>query len=897
MQISQPSLLRSLEGVANATKSSESETISIRAWITSNNDPDCSSFEDWKLSLDTASKQYIKGDRQFHIASLTLLVSFLRESSRHDQVVSPSDLSQCWDMVRNAAMFDDGASRGLFTASRSAQGFLAIPLCSLVKDGNLDELIRVHVWMPDGMRGNPDFAVHSHQPFAQSWILAGEGLDHSYEVEPVTNTNDATHAKFALAWSGSDAQSKSHDKTYTAHQTYSIVENTGELRKATEISSELHETNTTYSIPAAAFHRSEVSPDSLHATFFFFDAHRGFVKDAGVLGPPKGDSFKQYRDPAGITALELIQAVDAVRSWEALMEEGRKHAQKTDWEDALRAFNKAISLCSPEKAFPNANLYEHLVLGEIGCTNRRFGRYDAARAYLEKAISGLRPCIQRVEFSGELGVTYRHAGLLEDAAAAFTQQYETAEELGSEREICRAIGNMGMVNFQLSQQKNDSELLDLAISQLRERVDRAESLLKSIGKEPSSASSRRWSNVAATWKTIGLCRLSICHYARGDVQEAIETSKEALQMTSTSNDATVKAMTRFFHGRALLMAERRKEAQSLFNVPETCSPAIAFAKEPSEEHRGYLQELVDHGANFDIVDEQGYTAIDYAVFNGDELAESIILEGLRKNAEDGIKERRAEARLRKGYRELFQERLRPVLVGGGPDVLSELRKAYALALETDAAKRSRFDVLKFMWFSDFCNFGKLPRSSDGSVREFNSASSNAQEPEITAEKMIFISYRWINKDTESNSPDDAKHTQYRRMLSAIEEYLELNPTVNRKTLGIWMDFACVNQDDPDAGVAALPMIIAQCDAMISLYDDEYYDRAWCAVEVMMAETLRSAYGIHQWYEHVGGSGENTLGKGLRVAKDRGLGMKSKRLTFETDRPKVLFLERQSKLLR
>lgn len=92
------------------------------------------------------------------------------------------------------------------------------------------------------------------------------------------------------------------------------------------------------------------------------------------------------------------------------------------------------------------------------------------------------------------------------------------------------------------------------------------------------------------------------------------------------------------------------------------------------------------------------------------------------------------------------------------------------------------------------------------------------------------------------------------------------------------------------------MFIAQCNAVISLVDDTYYDRAWCAVEVMMIQALRK-YGLHLWYEHdISGIGGST--GGLRAGpNDIQITITDKKLTFEAeDRPKVMFLERQSKLL-
>lgn len=93
------------------------------------------------------------------------------------------------------------------------------------------------------------------------------------------------------------------------------------------------------------------------------------------------------------------------------------------------------------------------------------------------------------------------------------------------------------------------------------------------------------------------------------------------------------------------------------------------------------------------------------------------------------------------------------------------------------------------------------------------------------------------------------------------------------------------------------MVIAQCNALISLVDDTYYDRAWCAVEVMMLQALRRPYGLHLWYEHDMSAVPDSK-ESLRAGpKDFKITIANKKLTFEAeDRPKVRFLERQIKLL-
>jgi len=105
------------------------------------------------------------------------------------------------------------------------------------------------------------------------------------------------------------------------------------------------------------------------------------------------------------------------------------------------------------------------------------------------------------------------------------------------------------------------------------------------------------------------------------------------------------------------------------------------------------------------------------------------------------------------------------------------------------------------------------------------------------------------------------------------------------------------------GVSALPMIIAQCNIVISLVDDKYHSRAWCSMEVLMIQTLKKSYNIHLWYEHVLPQRDTVEGEGEGEGEvfregpmDLVISMAEKALTFEHDRSTVLFLERQCKLL-
>lgn len=832
-----------------------------------------------------------------HLARLSLAISFLRATAQKDISLSPAEISLVWDWIRRL-LTDPSLQPPLFVATRSAQGFLAVPLCNILnKDGTIDELFRFHIWLPNREPGNSDMAIHSHQPFAQSWILAGQGTDLTYNVTPTTDASSATHAEYALSWD----DGKTLDKTYKTHQKFSVVSNTHRFVRASLAKSAVHKRDMTYTIPAGEFHVSDVSPDVLHATIFFFDSRRGFEKDAPVLGPKDAESFR-HRKPDGTAPSQVAEIVDAVRSWEVSMEQGKHNALNADWEHAFQEFTKALNLAEslPMAELSNASHYRMLVLGELGSTNRRFGRYDKARDFLEAALADTSPSPESVEISGELGVVYRHMDRLQDAKRAFQTQYDTAKQVRSEPGVCRAVGNLAMVNYQLSQQHHpqDDSLLAEAIEQQRERVERARKLRRDVQNsdlDPSTRSHRE--RQATAWESIGLDRLSLCYTASGDTKKAINCCLESQQINSTTTDVTIKALSRFFYGRALYRDGQRDAAMLQFNQAKPCSPVIALCKEPSAEHRQYLRELVDAGVDMDLVDDNGYTALDYAVFNDDKKTEALLLEWLSKglggNSQDGIQNRQSEARLRKAYRELFQERLRTVLLKSRPgDNLQALRREYAVSLAEDEGKRKMLDSFKFLRYTDFCTVGNIPNWNSSSLQTFNNARSDV-------DFVIFFSYRWINKAIPATSPDDEAHTQYRRMIEATEEFLTRHPEVSRERLGLWVDYACVCQDDPLPGVHALPLILMQCNAVISLFDDDYYDRAWCSVEVLMIQAIKKSYNLHLWYEYRPRAVDMDAGEASFLHPgpvDLEISMAKKLLTREEDRAKVLFLERQGKLL-
>jgi tetratricopeptide (TPR) repeat protein len=776
--------LQILRGVQAASSASDIYFREIEDWAVSKNTS--LSFTECQHSILDDLQEAVPASRVF--AKLTLALCFLRRTSRQGIAITAAELGSAWQLVRDALALDTN-ERPLFRTSRSAQGFLSVALCSIINNGAIDELFRLHVWEPYGERGDPRFAIHTHQVFAQSWILAGEGTEHSYEGTPVDTEAEATHATYALSWS----DGAKSDDNYKLNQISSTIRNTGKLVRCVLRHSTIHKTGDVYAIDAAEFHEVVVPAHKVHATLFWFDASRGFVKDAPVLGPQDAEYYTQVREASGSRPSLLAAKVEAVRQWESHMALGRHFAERAEWEQALQSFDNASHLIREKRFdFLGTDYYRSLVLGNLGYTNRRFGRYETAKKALEKALEESSIQELRVEFSGELGVVYRLMDQIHNARDTFEKQYQLASQIGAQEQACRAIGNLGMVNYQIWLKEQDSSYLQLAIRQLTERVETARSLKT---RQASDGKGGDWSTNLQQWEVVGNARLSLCLAAVGNMSEAMKRAWESLQVAEALEDSTMIAMSRFYYGRTLLQSGRTVDALRYFNDPDPCTPAIAFCKEPSEEHRGYLQELITAGANLDLFDTQGYCALDYAVFNGDKATQSMIIESLTtRHGSAEIENMITGARLRKAYREIFQEQLRPILLDADSRNLSaSLRLRYSSLLEADTEKRSLLDDLKYIPYSKFISCGRIPRSNEAPLERL-------QANEESNMFLIFFSYRWIGGIHHQRSnheparpytvPDSSDNRQYKRMIGAIERFLQLHPSLDRDSIGIWVVCLC-----------------------------------------------------------------------------------------------------------
>lgn len=504
--------------------------------------------------------------------------------------------------------------------------------------------------------------------------------------------------------------------------------------------------------------------------------------------------------------------------YDVLTARAQEYHTKALWQEKLRLLHELEKLCANED-LPDSESRTQDVLYELGVIRRRLGQYQTAEERLQQALAAdpTSNPIKRAHILGELAVVLRHGGRFGEALDATNEQYDLARQarptIEADAEQCRAIGNAGMCSYNMASQlpKDDpvaATLLVAAEQQLQERVERAQDLQVRVEHDTTS----KWTATATSWETIGLDRLSLVCIAQGRSEQAVRVAEES-QAKQANIDPTITAYSKFFYGNALWHAGQKIESLQQWNAPSgVCSSAIALCKEPSKEHNDYLRLMAGVGVNFDSFDEQGYSALDYAALD-DSLtskeAMSIVLDALRvtfsrktriersAHAEDQhqalveemLESNRRQALVRRQYRTLFQESLRPKLqeaqnsTSTAHSSIKELRTTYRDFLARLDTQHQTLWPFHYVRYEDFKQSGRLPIYGEGFTQNDLSIDSKETSKSSTAEVfVIFFSYRW----QRATGPDDSNNTQWQRMIDAVERYLSLNPDLEAEDIAIWL---------------------------------------------------------------------------------------------------------------
>lgn len=493
----------------------------------------------------------------------------------------------------------------------------------------------------------------------------------------------------------------------------------------------------------------------------------------------------------------------ALERYKELYRRAKEYHDSSQWEEKLRVLQEARQICESED-LPDRPTRTRTVLIEISGILRRLGMYEAGIKALEESLQAddQLDVVVRAKLVGEMGIMYRHSNAYEKARDLFLQQFQLASQgkgIDADAQMCQAIGNAGMANYNLSTQQrpHDSKLLDMVINQLHERVSRARLLYSRVIKEDRDSS---YYDVSQQWETVGMNRLILCYILKGDPGQAVVQAEETLRHQRT-RDPTVKAFTLFFCGYAFWSHGRHGEAVNLWSPPQgTTTPAIALCKEASVEHVSYLRLLAQSGVRLDSYDEQGFNALDFAVLSESSDAKlmiDIILDTYRKTLHQDsmapdkvdvtVRMRHHQSLLRKEYRRILQEHVRPIFMNEN-SAIRKVRNAYATLFEAEMARATLLDTFHYVKYSDFKALKRIPGNEDKLAQQYRNAGGVHGTHVHDSVFVIFLSYRQLGmtRNPPRPGPDDDHHTQYKRMRSAVEDFLKMHPEISPDDLCLWL---------------------------------------------------------------------------------------------------------------
>lgn len=152
----------------------------------------------------------------------------------------------------------------------------------------------------------------------------------------------------------------------------------------------------------------------------------------------------------------------------------------------------------------------------------------------------------------------------------------------------------------------------------------------------------------------------------------------------------------------------------------------------------------------------------------------------------------------------------------------------------------------------FLEHGRIPRSNDDVVVPVCDVPALLESP--PREFVIFVSHRWLSRE----HPDDESRTKYRRLCAALREMPRHWHGYGVGDLYLWIDFACVDQNDRALkmmNIDNLPIYVACCDSVFKVDHPEYWGRAWCRLEqyilmLLGKRMLTSSYYIVREDSHL-----------------------------------------------
>jgi hypothetical protein len=250
--------------------------------------------------------------------------------------------------------------------------------------------------------------------------------------------------------------------------------------------------------------------------------------------------------------------------------------------------------------------------------------------------------------------------------------------------------------------------------------------------------------------------------------------------------------------------------------------------------------------------------------------------------------------------------------------------------------------MKIITSSQVRRLKRLPRSSEGHTvdlgsllqhhgrekkdrLDFWSFGNKIEETTKPSLAVIMFSHRWFRSDADQAHPDDAAGHKAMAMVQFADWLMWMQSASNQEgvllsksvllsnqdadidlqrreiflaqvqgntltkidlpsnitEVAFWVNFACVDQDDPLRGIATLPLYVGACPVILCHETDGYEDRAWTRVERVLSLAYSGssiAMSVKSGFLHR----RQVLANEMRIVSDP----KDGSITNEGDRPVI-----------
>ena len=143
--------------------------------------------------------------------------------------------------------------------------------------------------------------------------------------------------------------------------------------------------------------------------------------------------------------------------------------------------------------------------------------------------------------------------------------------------------------------------------------------------------------------------------------------------------------------------------------------------------------------------------------------------------------------------------------------------------------------MKLIHWKRLRDLGRIPHSNEGHAVDAIAGIDTYGAPEV---EIIMVSHRWLKPslDRRTAHPDLPENTKAK----AINEFSEwrrqwvLHKHGFLPEIYYWIDFPCIDQNDPSAAVPLLPIWVACCERFLRIDTQDYNSRAWCRLEPLLS---------------------------------------------------------------